>query len=107
MLTCHLSSQSITEGDEAAGEGAAAGGDGQAPGALFTVLDIAWIQSLASMPRKHWSEIHIRGTDAPFVVGGGSCPWACVACGAGWRRAPEGAVAPCVPLAGPRGLPPA
>ncbi|PNW71078.1 hypothetical protein CHLRE_17g745697v5 [Chlamydomonas reinhardtii] len=62
--------QSITEGDEAAGEGAAAGGDGQAPGALFTVLDIAWIQSLASMPRKHWSEIHIRGTDAPFVVRG-------------------------------------
>ncbi|KAG2431059.1 hypothetical protein HYH02_013490 [Chlamydomonas schloesseri] len=70
--------QSIAEVDEAGGgEGAVPGAEGpggeasgKAPGAVFTVLDIAWIQSLATMPRKHWSEIHIPGTDAPFVVRG-------------------------------------
>ncbi|KAG2425268.1 hypothetical protein HXX76_013850 [Chlamydomonas incerta] len=67
--------QSIAEDDEAGGAAPAAAGGAEAgappaPGAVFTVLDIAWIQSLATMPRKHWSEIHIPGTDAPFVVRG-------------------------------------
>ncbi|KAG2492963.1 hypothetical protein HYH03_008870 [Edaphochlamys debaryana] len=40
------------------------------PLVLSTHLDLAHVQSLSTMPRKYWSELHVPGTDAPFVVRG-------------------------------------
>ncbi|KXZ52674.1 hypothetical protein GPECTOR_9g720 [Gonium pectorale] len=40
-----------------------------APGEDFQ-LDLEYVRSLALMPRKYWSEIHLPGTDAPFSVRG-------------------------------------